>query len=356
MVTFILTFIFISLLILVHELGHFFTALMFRIRVDEFGFGFPPRLFSIMRKGIRYSINALPFGGFVKIFGEQGEGEDSPDSFISRAPWQRFIVLFAGIAMNFVLAWVFFSSSAFVGVPQPAGEHDTTVPVSIIEVVEGSPAQKAGLRFGDAILELRRAGDLNFRIQTEKDVQDFFSAYRGEEITMVIRRGKDVSEVHLTPRVNPPPGQGAIGIAMARVKTEAVAWYQAPVEGFKTLLETTQLTLEGFWTLVKELVVHRQAPAGLAGPIGIFQVARDTRSLGLSYFLQFIGILSVNLAILNFLPIPALDGGRIFFLLIEKIRGKRVSQHAEAMAHTIGFFVLVGLMLLVTYHDIVKFF
>ena len=355
MITFLLTFIFISLLILAHEFGHFFSALFFKIKVEEFGFGFPPKIFSRMHGGIRYSINWLPFGGFVKIFGEQGEGEGHTDSFISRAPWQRFIVLFAGIAMNFFLAWIFFSTSAYLGVPQIAEVGDST-PVSIVEIAGESPAEQAGLRFGDAILELRRNGGLNIRVQTEKDVQDFLQAYRGEEITIIIRRNGDVLEKSLTPRANPPPGQGAIGIAMDRVKTVSVAWYRAPVEGFYSLIDTTVLTVQGFGMMIKELAVRHQAPPGIAGPVGIFLVAQDTRSLGFTYFLRFIGILSVNLAILNFLPIPALDGGRIFFLLIEKIRGKRISGHTEAMAHMVGFFVLITLMVLVTYHDIVKFF
>jgi len=155
MVTLLLIVLIIGLLILVHEWGHFYAARRLGIRVDEFGIGFPPRLFSRMRNGVRYSLNLLPFGGFVKIFGEHGEGEGEGESFISRPAWQRLAVLAAGVFMNFGLAWLFFSIGAAVGVPQVVEKPDDEVPVSIITVLPGSPAAEAGLHFGDQILEMR---------------------------------------------------------------------------------------------------------------------------------------------------------------------------------------------------------
>lgn len=354
MVTLILIVSVISILILVHEWGHFYSARKLGVRVEEFGFGFPPRVYSKVKKGIRYSFNLLPFGGFVKIFGEHGEGEDNPQSFMSRPAWQRFIILAAGVFMNFAVAWFFFSIGSAVGIPQISDE-ESGAPVSIIGVMPNSPAERAGLKFGDKIFELK-SRDLSLRVESEKDVSDFMEAYRGEEITLVIGRGDLVENLRATPRVNFPDGEGPLGIAIARLVVVQTPWYLAPFEGFKTLYRSTAVTAVGLYSVVRDLVVGKGAEVAVSGPVGIFFFADDVRTLGFAYFLQFIGMLSVNLAILNFLPIPALDGGRIFFLAIEKIKGSRVSPVVENFAHTVGFVLLIFLMLIVTYRDIVRIF
>lgn len=350
----ILTIIFISALILVHEWGHFFAARALRVRVEEFGFGFPPRIFSRVKNGIRYSFNLFPFGGFVKIFGEHGEGERDSASFMSRPAWQRFAVLAAGVFMNFVLAWALFTAAAGIGLPQIADGNTAGVPVSILGVAPGSPAAGAGLKLGDQILEMRGGGAVSLRIEKEEDVSNFVNAYRGEEITLVIRRQGAVSEIKATPRAVSPEGEGSLGIALGRITIERVPWYAAPIAGFEALIRSTVAIASGLWTLVSILVATGHAPGEVSGPIGILLFARDSRVLGIAYFLQFIGVLSVNLAVLNFLPIPALDGGRVLFLVIEKIKGRKISPRIEDAAHTAGFIALVLLMLLITYRDIVK--
>lgn len=353
MATLILVLIVISLLILVHEWGHFYSARKLGVKVEEFGFGFPPKIFSKVKNGVRYSFNLLPFGGFVKIFGEHGEGEDNPKSFISRPAWQRFIILAAGVGMNLVLAWIFFSVGSAIGVPQVEDGGGTGVPVAIIGVASGSPAEKGGLKFGDQILEMRAEGT-SLRIESEKDVRDFVDAYRGEEVLLSIRRGNTIQEIKAVPRPNFPEGEGPLGIALARLTVKRAPIYLAPWEGLKTLVRSVEVTLRGLWLLLKEIFVERKISAAVSGPVGIFFFARDTMALGFSYVLQFVGMLSVNLAILNFLPIPALDGGRVLFLLIEKIRGKRIDQSVENFVHTLGFALLILLMVLVTYKDVVR--
>lgn len=355
MATLILVLIVISLLILVHEWGHFYSARKLGVKVEEFGFGFPPKVYAKVKNGVRYSFNLLPFGGFVKIFGEHGEGEQDPKSFISRPAWQRFIILAAGVFMNLVLAWVFFSVGAGIGVPQVEDEAGSGAPVSIIGVLAGSPADTAGLKFGDKILEMRAEG-ASLRIESEKDVRDFVDAYRGEEVTLLIRRGNAVQEIKAVPRPNFPEGEGPLGIALARLTVKRAPFYLAPWEGLKTLVGSVEVTVRGLGILLKDIFVERKVSAAVSGPVGIFFFARDTMALGFSYVLQFIGMLSVNLAILNFLPIPALDGGRILFLLIEKVRGRRIAPSAENFAHALGFAFLVLIMILVTYKDIVRIF
>lgn len=355
MTTLILIIIAISTLILVHEWGHFYAARLFGVKIEEFGFGFPPKVFSKVKNGIRYSFNLLPLGGFVKIFGEHGEGEGSKESFVSRPAWQRFIILAAGVFMNVVLAWLIFTVGAFVGIPQVADEQPQGIPVSIIAVQPNSPAEKAGLKFGDQLVEMKTP-EVSLRIESEKDVREFTQAYRGEEITLLIRRNNEIKEFKATPRIQAPEGEGPLGIALGRLTIHRTPWFLAPIEGARTVWRSTVLTFAGFGSLIKEFVVKGKTSIAVSGPVGIFYIAEDTRSLGVNFFIQFIGVLSVNLAILNFLPIPALDGGRIFFLLIEKIKGKRVNPYLENMAHTIGFVVLILLMALITYHDIARIF
>lgn len=353
MLTLILVILIISLLILVHEWGHFYSARWLGVKVEEFGFGFPPRVFSFVKNGVRYSLNLLPLGGFVKIFGEHGEGEDHKSSFASRPAWHRFIILFAGVFMNLVLAWAFFSVSAGIGTPKISEERG--IPVSIIGVVPDSPAKKAGIHLGDQVLEMR-GHDLTLRIETEEDVRNFTDAYRGEQITLLIKRGEEVQEIKVTPRGHVPEGEGPLGVALGRLAIERSPWYLAPVDGLRTLAISTVATLQGLYSLARDFVFTGTTTAEVSGPIGIFMFAQDSQVLGLSFFLQFIGILSVNLAILNFLPIPALDGGRILFLLIEKIKGRKINPRIEDMVHTIGFVLLILLMLLVTYKDITRIF
>ncbi len=355
MLTFILVIIVISILVLAHELGHFYAARFLKIRVEEFGFGFPPKLWSRVKNGIRYSVNWLPFGGYVKIYGEHGEGEDNKDSFASRPAWQRFVVLAAGVFMNLVLAWVLFSAGSMAGIPEAVDESTEVLPVSIIEVLPNTPAEQAGLKFGDKIVEMRDI-KTSLPISTEQDVRNFTDTHRGEEITLVIRRGQNLQEIKATPRKDIAANEGSLGIALARISLRQVPWYKAPIEGFKMLYNSLFLTILGLAELLKNLVMERKMVAAVAGPVGIFFLVNDTRMLGLAYLTQFVGILSVNLAVLNFLPIPALDGGRVLFLIIEKIRGKKVKVEWENLAHLISFALLIALMVLVTYRDIVRIF
>lgn len=353
MTTLILLFVSISILILVHEAGHFYSARFLKVKVEEFGFGFPPRVFSRVKNGIRYSLNLLPFGGFVKIFGEHGEGEGIADSFISRPAWQRLVILGAGVFMNLVLAWVAFSIGAGIGTPALADDNARGLPVSIVAIAPGSPAEQAGLRFGDQIVEMR-SRDISLRVESEKDVHDFINGYRGEGVTMMIRRGNDVQAVNVIPRAYAPEGEGPLGIVMGRLTLDRTPWYAVPIEGAKAVWRTLVAIISGLGMILSDLIIKRKTDVAVTGPIGMYMFGRDVQMLGLAYIFQFVGMLSVNLAVLNALPIPALDGGRMFFLIIEKIKGSRLNPKFENAAHAIGFTLLIVLMILVTYKDIIK--
>lgn len=353
MATLIFIIISVSILILAHEWGHFYSARKLGVNVEEFGIGFPPRLWSRVKNGVRYSVNLFPFGGFVKIFGERGEGEGQHESFISRPVWQRFVILFAGVGMNLVLAWALFSIGSTFGIPSIDANPVSHHPVSVVGVSRGSPAEAAGLKFGDKIFELR-SQDISLRVESEKDVLNFTDAYRGEPIMMIVQRGTDILTINAIPRVTAPDGEGPLGVGLARITLERTAWYRAPIEGSKIFARIFVATVNGFASIIKDLVTHGKTSANVSGPVGIYAFAENMRSLGISYFIQFVGILSVNLGILNLLPIPALDGGRILFLIIEKLRGARVNPHTENMAHTLGFLALILFMAFITYHDIAR--
>ena len=342
----------ISILILIHEAGHFYAARFFKVKVEEFGFGFPPRVFSVMRRGIRYSFNALPFGGFVKIFGEHGEGEENRESFAARPGWQRFLILGAGVGMNAALAWMLFSAAAGIGLPR-AGDTAAGVPVSIIAVMPDSPADAAGLKLGDEIMELG-SRTATVVVSSEDDVSAFTRAHRGEEITVVVLRAGEIRSINATLRGDTGPDEGPLGIAMGRLGVVRVPLYRAPVEGAKMLWWSTGVIVFGFADILRELLFEWNTNIPVAGPIGIFVMGADIGVLGISYFLQFIALISVNLAVLNVLPIPALDGGRIFFVAIEKLKGSRINPRFENAAHATGFVFLLLLLMLVTYKDVMR--
>lgn len=356
MFTFLIFLIVIAALVLSHEFGHFIVAKMKGVRVDEFGFGFPPRIAGIRFGETLYSLNLLPFGGFVRIYGEDAtEESDDARNFSSRSIGVRFLIIVAGIGMNMLLAWVLFTVGHLVGLPtavDEATENARNIAVQIVEVSAGSPAAEAGILPGDAIRALHTgAGEV--RVTDIDEVQTFINAHRGEEITMRITRGREELMPIVIPRVNPPNGEGALGIAMVKTAIVSAPWYLAPWEGLKTTLRTTAAVASGLLLFFSNLIVGT-VMGDIAGPVGIAQIAGQAGRLGLIYVLQLTAMLSINLAILNLLLIPALDGGRIFFLLIEKIRGVPVSARISQLTHMLGFVALIALMLLITYRDVAK--
>lgn len=357
LVTVVLFILLLGALVLVHEWGHFIVARRLGVRVEEFAFGFPPRLASFARRGTHYVLNLLPLGGYVKIFGEGGEGAGSLESFASRPAWQRFSILAAGVFMNVVLAWVLFSVGHGLGLPTAVSDEAavSNTRVTIVSVEPGSPAERAGLRFGDAIEELKTSR-LRAKVERIEQVQEFILAHRGEEITITLSRGDARLEMRTVPRLEPPAGQGPLGIAMARVAVVSSPWYRAPWDGLRTTGRAAYAIVAALGRLISELFTSGRVSGDISGPVGIFVFARETAELGFPYLLQLSAILSVNLAVLNILPIPALDGGRVLFLFFEKVGGRRVAPKLEQAIHTVGLVMLLVLMAAITYRDIVRIF
>ncbi len=348
----------LGLLVFVHELGHFIMAKRAGMRVDEFGFGFPPRLFGIKRGETLYSINLIPLGGFVKIMGEDGSETADQESFSNKTGWQRFAVLIAGVTMNVILAWVLISLGFIIGIPTIVSEgeqlpHSARIKdqaVGILQVQEHTPAAEAGLKAGDVVFKIN-----NEPVSSIDQARDLTAKNLGHENTYTIKRGNETFDKKITPRANPPEGQGPLGVALGSVGLISYPWYMAIYQGLLATFNLLMGTLAAFWGLILQLFHGESVSSSLSGPVGIAVLTRDVTRLGFAYLIQFTAILSVNLAIINVVPFPALDGGRILFLIIEKIRRRKLPIQAEQIANTVGFLLLILLMIAVTVHDFGKF-
>ncbi len=367
----------LSVLVFVHELGHFVTARRNGIKADEFGFGFPPRIggfyknektgkyqFVLSNKEIQskntvYSLNWIPLGGFVKIKGENGEGKEEKDSFAGKSAWVRTKVLGAGVAMNFFTAWILISLVFILGAPQTGDTNKQNTAlgkVQISEVVSHTPAQSAGLKVGDEIAkEQRSLSGQKIILTTVASVQKYIKDNAGQEMNLAIKRGNQNLLIKIIPRTVVPEGQGSLGVALVKTSIVKYVWYQAFWEGLKTTVNLTRVILVALGGIITNLFMGHGVGMDVAGPIGIAVLTKQVTNLGLVYILQFAALLSINLGIINILPFPALDGGRIFFILIEKIKGSPVSQKVEQNFHSVGFILLILLMVVVTFRDIAQY-
>ncbi|MFA4937269.1 MAG: RIP metalloprotease RseP [Patescibacteria group bacterium] len=345
----------LAVLVLAHEAGHFYTARKLGVQVEEFGFGFPPRLLRIKRKNTTYSINLLPLGGFVKLKGENGEGKQDSDSFAAQKAWKRTVILVAGVSMNVVLCFVLLSIGFTSGLPTIIDQGNLAqaknVKVQIFGVLPESPAAQANIQVGDTILSL----DGN-QIDSLEQVQNYIADRENIPITIIVDQGKSEISKQVTPKILPESsGKAAMGVTLVQTGIISYPWYESLWMGAKTTGYLIYDTVAGFIMIIKNLISEHQAGVEVAGPVGIAVLTGQVVSLGWIYVLQFAALLSVNLAIINILPIPALDGGRILFVIIEKIRRKANSEKIEALVHQIGFMFLMLLIVVVTYKDLMRF-
>jgi regulator of sigma E protease len=358
----ILIFIVILFVLVVsHEFGHFIVAKKSGMRVDEFSFGFPPKLFGFKKGETSYNINLLPLGGYVKIYGENGEDsldeKDSKRSFKNAPLYKQALVLVAGVTMNFLVAWLLLSVGFMSGLPSsidqvPVGYTVSDQALTITSVSPNSPALKSGLKVGDKILSLK-SGEDTIQNLTPEGVKYFVKNHSTSNINFSYLRAKDKLDTNITPEVI---GEGGpmIGISMDVIGKLQLPIHKALWEGLKLSYNLTIATISGFYNLIYDGIRGQGDIAALSGPVGIVGVVGDAAKFGFVYLLSFTALISINLAVLNLIPFPALDGGQLLFVLIEKIKGSRINRKFTNIVNMVGFGLLMLLMIIITYHDIVK--
>ena len=349
----------LSFLILIHEMGHFFMARLFKMRVEEFGIGLPPRAKTLfVKRGTIFSLNWLPLGGFVRLFGEDMESPEqasSPEAFFNKPMWQRAVVLLAGVFMNFVLGvFLFGVVYSYLGIPTE------TEKVIIVEVAENSPAESVGIAVESEVKQVLFE-DQEYPFVGIDGFIEQVSELKGKEIEMVLLDKQGVERVvSLVPRVDPPEGQGSLGVALSSIEMKKFPIWQMPFRGAKVGLKEAwgwgKEIASNLGTIVYGLITGKGVPEDVAGPVGMYQVSKEVYKVGWVAVLQFMGILSINLAILNVMPFPALDGGRIAFLGVEKIIGKKKKNKIEGYVNTAGMIFLLSFMVFVTVKDVIKLF
>ena len=357
----ILVFALILLIVVIgHELGHFFVAKWCGVRVEEFGFGLPPKIWGYRPKDseTEYTLNALPIGGFVRLYGEDGEERQSPRSFAAQHPAKKIAILTAGVIMNLIIAWVAFTIVGLMGslsiISEDQLADNPEARTIVTQVAPESPAEEQGLRFGDQIVSIN--GD---QVVTPSDIREIIGANQGQTLSVDIQRGSTTETIEVLARENAPEDQGSVGISMQLVINQRVGLLQAMQEAVMRIWTVVVTTI----TILSQMIgswivpgVEVPAEADVRGPVGMVSAVGEFRQLGLSYVITFVGLISTSLALFNILPIPALDGGRIVFVAIEWIKGSPVKAEWEAAVHTTGFMLVIGLSILITIRDVINLF
>lgn len=368
---FLFFFLVLSLLVIIHELGHFFAARMFGIKAEEFGFGFPPRIFGIVKDGKRWkvvgskdktgykntiwSLNWFPLGGFVRIKGEQEDGVNDKDSIHQKPIWQRVIVIAAGVVMNWLLAAALFTAIFAYGTVAfldelPAGAHVSDRFVAVTDVLPASPAAAAGLQAGDEIVAVQ-----GVKVSSAEDARARIGSRGQAPVSITVKRDSKEIALNATPAFLADFKKVAIGVGINDVGSVSFALPQAAYYGARLTVVMSVDIVRSVGSVLGNLFVHGKVQEDLSGPVGIAVVANKIAKQGIVPFLQFAGMLSVNLAVINFLPIPALDGGRVLFLILEKIRRRPMGRHLEIGIHNVAFLILLLIIILVTAKDLTKY-
>lgn len=354
----------LGILIFVHELGHFLVAKKSGIRVDEFAVGFPPKIFSFKRGGTTYALNAIPFGGYVKIYGENAEDEsvdpNAKDSFVNKSPLIQAAVLVAGVTFNIIFAWFLFFIVLMSGSPtivdETNREYIKDPRVTIVSVQENSPAQKAGLKVGDSII-LVKSKDFSFSgsdIDIKK-VQDTISGSE-ESIKFNIDRKNENFEIAIEPQNGIVDGKKAIGVSLEEIGDYSLPVHKAFIQSFVMTGNAIHLIAVNLVGFLGKAVIGQASLDEVSGPVGIVGIVGEAASFGFIYLLSFTAFISINLAVLNVLPLPALDGGRLVIVFIEAITKRKLKPNIVNWVNGIGFLLLILLMIIITINDVIKLF
>lgn len=351
----------ISLLVL-HEFGHFILAKRFGVKVEEFGVGYPPRIFGKKIGETVYSVNLLPFGAFIRVPGEIGGKEKEDErSFSKQSVRRRVMIMLGGVVSFWIMASLIFTIVFNLGAPMAAEDNENTgfnnLQVQIAAISSDSPASKAGLKPGDRIIKITNPVSQNeITVYKVKEVQDFMESNKGQELVLTAQRAREIFEAKITPRAFPPAGEGPLGVALVRMGEKTYPWWQTLWHGIYQTWNLTLAVFQGYYQALSNVFQGQPSGVQFTGPVGIFHLMGQASQMGFSYFLNFIGLISIYLAVFNILPIPATDGGKLIFLGIEFLRKKPIAPKIEQGITTAFFMALIGLMVLVTIKDVIRIF
>ncbi|KND51002.1 MAG: RIP metalloprotease RseP [Parcubacteria bacterium C7867-007] len=350
-------------LIVAHEFGHFVVAKLSGMRVDEFGIGYPPRAWGFKKGGTEYTLNWIPFGGFVRIYGEDANDASGGDAFSARPKILQALTLVAGIAMNLLFAYVLIVVSLGLGTQRALTDEeamrDPNAVIAVADVLPGSPAAEAGFMPGDLIRSVEGKNGTFTGAGT-----DAFTAYVADDrtltpLTFEVERNNEPITIVATPQsgvIAAEPWRIGLGVAVSSVGTVAVTWYEAPIQGAVLTWELTKQTAIGLAHFFGGIFTFSTNLAQVTGPIGIAGAVGSAADNGLTALLVITAIISINLALINLIPIPALDGGRLLFVLIETVTRRPINAGVGRTVNTIGFAFLILLMIVVSAHDVFKLF
>ncbi|MBU1203091.1 site-2 protease family protein [Patescibacteria group bacterium] len=349
----IITFILIlGLLILVHELGHFISARRLGVDVEEFAIGFPPKIFSKKKNGVKYSINWIPLGGYVKIKGESGDNTDDPNSFAVQPAWKKLIIVSAGVFMNFLLSFILLSIIFVSGFPQ---ELDGSIPadkitdkrVTVLEIVKNSPADKAGIEIGDKVVSIN--GEV---FDDYNAAHDKIESLRGQTVDIIVEKSNKQTEQYKIEHAQLDGEEASmIGIGIINTGVVNYGFFGGIWQGLKVTGIMIFRIIQALYYLIADLVTKGAVPEGFGGPVAVAMVTGEVIKLGFLRIVYFAAVLSINLGVINFFPFPALDGGRALFISLQAITRRKLNEKVEAWIHNSGFIILVALLVIITVRD-----
>ncbi len=344
-------------LIVVHELGHFIAAKLFKVRVEEFGVGYPPRAFSFGRYGgTEYTLNWIPFGGFVRLFGE--EEEHGKGSFTDAPRWKQAIILIAGVTMNALAAWALFSGAYMVGVLHPVDVRGENTQLIVSHVVPASPADASGIKVGDTITGVQEGATVLDDL-TPESVSAFVSERAGKEIEVGYLHMEEPQTGIMRPAHAVIPGsegRPAVGMGLLLAETESLGFYESVTSGLQRTKGTFVLVWQGLSGIVMQALRGNPDLSDVVGPVGLVSAVGEASSNGWGYVLSLAAFISVNLTIINLIPVPALDGGRLLIVAIESVIRRQAPKIAVQLTNAVGLALVIMLMVTVTYNDIARLF
>ncbi|GIW65384.1 MAG: zinc metalloprotease [Candidatus Parcubacteria bacterium] len=336
--TLILFLFFLGILILAHEFGHFLAAKKFGGIVEEFAIGFPPRIFAKKIKGTIYSVGLIIFGGFVKLKGD--DNPKDPEGFLNLPAKNKLVIILAGIIFNIILAYFLFSLSLIIGYPVESEK------IFVSGFLNNNTQAARNFQIGDEIVKVRSEGN-DYFFKSVQELAAFLKSKQGQSVEIFyLRKG----QLEIKSTVVTPP----VGFYLANFSLKKVGFPYNFYYAFRETFFNFAKIINGFYLLIRNLVFKLPVSLEVVGPVGIYGLFDNVKQFGFGYVLYFVAVLSLNLAFINLFPLPALDGGRLMFILIEVIRGKKIDYSKEEFIHKIGFVLLFALLIFITIKDFIR--